>query len=164
MNQKTNAWRKKLMVSAAGSLIVLSTLAFAESLKPSERSMDAENSTQNNGMSQMRHDGVMMKAMEPSDQQMKSMQETGNIDRDFAMMMRTHHQGSIAMAETELVHGQDPQMRRMAKKIIKDQKREMAQFDKWLSKQPGAAATSAIEGKVSPFQDKSKHFHPRDAK
>ena len=50
------------------------------------------------------------------------------------MMMRIHHQGAIDMANAELSGGKDPQMKKMAKAIITAQKKEIAQFDAFLSK------------------------------
>jgi len=72
----------------------------------------------------------MMKRM--SDK-MASMPTTGNQDVDFAMMMRVHHQGAIDMAEMELKNGKEPEMKKMAKGIIAAQKKEIAQFDKFLA-------------------------------
>jgi len=63
------------------------------------------------------------------------MKMTGNVDVDFAMMMRIHHLGAIDMAEAELRGGKDPQMKKMAKSIIAAQKKEIATFDKFLVKQ-----------------------------
>ena len=63
------------------------------------------------------------------------MKPSGNVDIDFAMMMREHHQSAITMAEAELQNGKDPQMRVMAKDIIYAQKKEIAVFDKFLAKQ-----------------------------
>ena len=48
-------------------------------------------------------------------------------------MMRVHHQSAITMAEAELQNGKDPQMRAMAKDIIRAQKKEIAAFDKFLA-------------------------------
>jgi len=69
--------------------------------------------------------------------QMKAMdavKSTGDIDRDFAAMMRAHHEGAVDMAEILLKHGKDPTLRAMATKIIADQKKEIRQFDEWLAK------------------------------
>ena len=63
-----------------------------------------------------------------------SMAMSGNVDVDFAMMMRIHHQGAIDMAEAQLRDGKEPQMRRLAKDIIAAQKKELAQFDTFLEK------------------------------
>ena len=70
---------------------------------------------------------------------MSAMKPSGNTDVDFAMMMRVHHQSAVTMAEAELKNGKDPQMRVMAKDIIRAQKKEIAAFDKFLAKrgEPG---------------------------
>jgi uncharacterized protein (DUF305 family) len=68
----------------------------------------------------------MMKGME-------SMQTTGDTDRDFATMMKMHHQGAIDMSQMELQSGKDPKMRAMAKRIIDAQKKEIREFEQWLA-------------------------------
>lgn len=85
--------------------------------------------------------GMDMKAMmKDNNDKMTGMKMTGNADADFAMMMRMHHQGAIDMAEAQLRSGKDPEMLKMAKKIIADQKKEIAQFDKYLAKHPHESA------------------------
>ncbi|WP_349291411.1 DUF305 domain-containing protein [Caenimonas sedimenti] len=80
--------------------------------------------------------GMDMKAMmKESNEKMAGMSMTGKPDVDFAMMMRIHHQGAIQMSEAELKDGKDPEMKKMARKIISDQKKEIAQLDKFLAKQ-----------------------------
>ncbi len=66
---------------------------------------------------------------------MQKMPMSGDTDKDFAMMMRIHHQGALDMAEMELAHGKSPVMKAMAKKIIAAQKKEIAEFDRWLATQ-----------------------------
>ncbi len=66
---------------------------------------------------------------------MQHMQLTGDTDRDFAVRMKLHHQQGLAMAQMQLEEGKSPQMKSMAKKIIATQKKEIAQFDKWLDMQ-----------------------------
>lgn len=79
--------------------------------------------------------GMDMKPMMMDMQtRMSAMKPSGNTDVDFAMMMRVHHQSAITMAEAELQNGKDPQMRVMAKDIIRAQKKEIAAFDKFLAK------------------------------
>ncbi len=56
---------------------------------------------------------------------------SGDADRDFAMMMVPHHEGAIEMAKIELKYGNDPEMRRLAKKIIAAQDIEIQQMKKW---------------------------------
>lgn len=79
--------------------------------------------------------GMDMKGMmKDNNDKMSSMKMTGKPDVDFAMMMRIHHQGAIDMAQAEIRDGKDPQMKKMAAEIIKAQKKEIAQFDKFLAK------------------------------
>ncbi|MDP2368866.1 DUF305 domain-containing protein [Rhodoferax sp.] len=66
---------------------------------------------------------------------MQKMPMSGDTDKDFAMMMKIHHQQALNMAEMELANGKSPEMKTMAKQIIVAQKKEIAQFDKWLAKQ-----------------------------
>ena len=73
------------------------------------------------GMQNMHHG--MMQAMKEQD-----------ADRAFAKGMAEHHKGAIAMAETELKYGKDPEMRKMAEDVIKAQKAEIEQLEKWLKK------------------------------
>jgi uncharacterized protein (DUF305 family) len=54
---------------------------------------------------------------------------SGDIDRDFAAMMIPHHQGAIEMAQAELRHGHNEQLRRIAQEIIVDQQQEIAAMD-----------------------------------
>jgi uncharacterized protein (DUF305 family) len=56
-------------------------------------------------------------------------------DKAFAKGMIAHHEGAIAMAETELKYGKDPEMRKLAQDIIKAQKGEIEQMNKWLGSQ-----------------------------
>jgi hypothetical protein len=56
-------------------------------------------------------------------------------DKAFAKGMVAHHEGAIAMAETELKYGKDPEMRKLAQDIIKAQKGEIEHMNKWLDSQ-----------------------------
>ena len=60
---------------------------------------------------------------------------SGNDDADFANMMLPHHQAAVDMAKTELLHGNDPQMRRLAQEIITDQESEIQLMQLWLGHQ-----------------------------
>jgi uncharacterized protein (DUF305 family) len=48
-----------------------------------------------------------------------------DVDRDFVAMMIPHHQGGIDMAVSELRHGRNEQLRRIAQEIIVDQQQEI---------------------------------------
>jgi len=54
-----------------------------------------------------------------------TVESSGDVDRDFAAMMIPHHQGAIDMARTELRHGRNPLLRRIAQEIIVDQEQEI---------------------------------------
>jgi uncharacterized protein (DUF305 family) len=73
----------------------------------------------------------MMKGMDG----MQKMPMSGDTDKDFAMMMKMHHQQGVDMAQMEIDHGKSPAMKKMAKQIIAAQNKEIAQFDVWLAKQ-----------------------------
>lgn len=89
--------------------------------------------------------GQMHKGMMSSDDMKKSMMTrmdgmnkmtmSGDIDKDFVMMMKIHHQQAVDMSEMEIAHGKSPEMKAMAKQIITAQKHEIAKFDQWLAKQ-----------------------------
>lgn len=55
------------------------------------------------------------------------------FDRAFIDMMVRHHQGAIRMAQAELDRGGDPEMRRLAKKMIATQTREIDRMRAWRS-------------------------------
>jgi uncharacterized protein (DUF305 family) len=64
---------------------------------------------------------------------MNSMQMTGDVDKDFVTMMITHHAASIKMAKDELSHGKQNELKKIAEKMIKDQNKEINEFQSWLS-------------------------------
>jgi uncharacterized protein (DUF305 family) len=76
---------------------------------------------------------TMMESMTKGMDDMHSMKTTGNVDRDFATMMRKHHQHGIEMAEHEVKNGKDERMKSMARKILESQKKELREFDDWLA-------------------------------
>lgn len=52
--------------------------------------------------------------------EMKNMKKSGNVDKDFVMMMIPHHQSAVRMAEDQIEHGQYIEFKKMAQKIITD--------------------------------------------
>jgi uncharacterized protein (DUF305 family) len=73
---------------------------------------------------------TMMKGM----QEMEAMKMTGDVDHDFIMMMKMHHEDGIRMAQVQLKNGKDPESRRMAEKIVAEQQKDIEEFNRWLSK------------------------------
>jgi len=71
---------------------------------------------------------------------MGAIKRSGNSDVDFVRLMLPHHQAAIDMAKTELLHGKDPRMRRLAQEIITDQQSEIELMQRWLKQQEPASA------------------------
>ncbi|WP_245254065.1 DUF305 domain-containing protein [Paraburkholderia sp. LEh10] len=67
-------------------------------------------------------------------QQMQAPSYTGDADKDFVTHMIPHHQGAIDMAEVELKYGKDPEMKKLARSIVKAQKEEIALMRQWQAK------------------------------
>ncbi len=117
-------------------IIVLSLVsaAQAQTAKPAMRSASMPSA----GMPMQKGaagSGDMMQAMMKGTDKMQKMSMSGDTDKDFAMMMKMHHQQALDMAQMELEQGKSAEMKKMAKSIISAQKKEIAQFDKWLAKQ-----------------------------
>ncbi len=78
----------------------------------------------------------MRRSMDEMNDSIGKMKMSGDVDHDFIMMMKAHHQGAIDMAQMEVDSGKDPAVIKAAKKIIGMQKKEIEQFDDWLKKHP----------------------------
>ena len=57
---------------------------------------------------------------------------SGVDDNDFVQVMLPHHQAAIDMAKSELIYGNDPQIRRLAQEIITDQQSEIQLMRLWV--------------------------------
>jgi len=78
----------------------------------------------------------MRKSMDDMHLKMGNMKMSGDVDYDFIMMMRAHHEAALEMAQIEVDNGKDPAAIKAAKKIISAQKKEITEFDAWLAKHP----------------------------
>ena len=74
----------------------------------------------------------LMASIEKMHIDMESIDPSGDSDVDFVRLMLPHHQAAIDMAKTELMHGKDPEMRRLAQEIIADQQSEIELMQLWL--------------------------------
>ena len=77
----------------------------------------------------------LIASMDKMHMAMGAVKRSGNSDVDFVRLMLPHHQAAIDMAKTQLLHGKDPQMRRLAQEIITDQQLEIELMQRWLKQQ-----------------------------
>ena len=128
---------KMLEVFRAALLVPLTVLSLATATQAQPAKPMASSASMPMGRMHSDADGSgdMKQSMMGGMDAMHKMQMSGDTDKDFAMMMKVHHQGAVEMAEMELAHGKSPVMKAMAKKIIAAQKKEIAEFDRWLAAQ-----------------------------
>ncbi|MBB5395020.1 MULTISPECIES: DUF305 domain-containing protein [Mucilaginibacter] len=79
-------------------------------------------------LAQMQGD-PLMEAMNKMMKEMHAQQMKGNIDLDFATMLRIHHMGAIDMAKVEVQQGKDAVMKSLAQKIVDAQTKEVTELD-----------------------------------
>ena len=77
----------------------------------------------------------LIASMDKMHKAMGAVVRSGNSDVDFVRLMIPHHQAAIDMAKTELLYGNDPQIRRLAQEIITDQQLEIDLMQRWLKQQ-----------------------------
>jgi uncharacterized protein (DUF305 family) len=78
-----------------------------------------------------------MAAMQKMQDEMMKTEMTGNPSGDFARMMIPHHQSAIDMTNALLAQENiDPEMKAMAEKMRDDQKKEIADMQRWLEAHP----------------------------
>jgi uncharacterized protein (DUF305 family) len=79
------------------------------------------------------HGDELMEAMNKMMKDMEAQPMKGNVDIDFASMLKLHHQGAISMAKIELQDGKDATIKKMAQKIIDMQTKEVADLDQLIA-------------------------------
>lgn len=132
MKQETRKIIRALCLSHVTALCLVSATAQAQTVPATTPSagMHQEHMQKGTGGS-----ADMKQMMVTGMDSMQKMPMSGDTDKDFAMMMKMHHQQGVEMAQMELAHGKSPAMKAMAKQIIAAQKKEIAKFDQWLAKQ-----------------------------
>jgi Cu/Ag efflux protein CusF len=68
---------------------------------------------------------------EVMDDRFKDMKLVGDPDKDFAALLIAHHEDLIFLARTQLEHGADEQLRRVAQKILDEQQKQIAELKEW---------------------------------
>lgn len=113
-------------LSCMGSLAA--STAHAQASAPSGSTGQGSSAMHLGGSASMDMHAGMMRGMDA----MQQMKPTGDADRDFATMMKMHHQQAVEMSQTYLKQAKSPELKKMAQKIVRDQQKEIGQFDKWL--------------------------------
>lgn len=119
--------------------LIIGTIALAINLascqnnttKETDHSMNMDSGHMNLDTSSMH--SAMSGSMDKMMQDMHQMQKSGNVDYDFAMMMKSHHQGAVNMAQTEVNSGADETLKQMAKKIVDTQQAEINELESFLN-------------------------------
>jgi len=129
-------FRTGSLIGSLTSSLLAGTVALVAVFPASAQSMQG---MQHENMKSTGSDGSMKMhmTMQENQKKMNAMQMSGDTDRDFAMMMRAHHQAGIDMAKVEAESGKNPEMVKEAKKIIASQQKDIKKFDSWLQKHPG---------------------------
>lgn len=116
------------LATLAAALALVAAPAFAQTAAPT--TPGTQSGMTGNASQAMRD------AMDRMHRDMQAMQMTGDADRDWAMMMRRHHQAAVEMSRAHHGAGRDAEATRMAQKVIEDQTREIAQLDDWMRRHP----------------------------
>ena len=66
-------------------------------------------------------------------EEMNSMKMTGNMDKDYAMMMKAHHENAMKMSQAEIANGHHADLKKMAQKMSNDDMKEIKEFDTYLT-------------------------------
>ncbi len=106
------------MVAIASAIIGAGSVASIQSMAQHDMHKLGSKAMGNTASMQMHH--AMMS--------MGKMKMTGDVDRDFAVMMADHHMGAIKMVDVYLKHGKNAQLRAMAKKMKIGQTKERTQL------------------------------------
>jgi uncharacterized protein (DUF305 family) len=136
MNYQTRLFT---LLAAATTLIGLNACSMTNS---SERSTSSTADTQAQGG--MNAGGMNHGQMQPGEMNhnMDIGPANANYDLRFIDSMIPHHQGALTMAEEAISKSKRPELIKLAKSIITDQKQEIAQMQQWRKQwYPTAAAT-----------------------
>jgi uncharacterized protein (DUF305 family) len=77
------------------------------------------------------HSGELHAAMMKGMQDANSMKMSGDVDKDFAMMMTMHHEQAIAMAKVLQDHGRNAELKAMALKMSAQQQKEIQELKRF---------------------------------
>jgi uncharacterized protein (DUF305 family) len=96
---------------------------------PNNESSEVHESMAAAGDTVNQHTTGFTTAMHQMMNDMRQLPMTGNVDKDFALMMRSHHQGAVDMSQFEISNGKDDSLKELAVEISEEQKREIKKLE-----------------------------------
>lgn len=72
-------------------------------------------------------------ATEGTMEQLQQQELNGDADHDYAHLLIMHFEDAIEMAQVELQHGQDPELKRLAQQIVDENQRQISELETWTS-------------------------------
>ena len=125
-NEKIKSMAQNIISAQKKEIEELKTMI--ASLKPAEK----KEGHANGGHGADGHN-ELMDAMNKMMNEMKGMKMSGDADKDFVAMMIPHHKSAVDMAENQISHGKNVQLKQFAQKVIDDQSKEIKEFEAFLS-------------------------------
>jgi hypothetical protein len=128
-------------------LVLVAMLGFA-SRASSQNASSAQRVTDSSGLQQRGDLAAEAGYLAEIDSAMTGMMRhmvvkpTGDVDRDFAAMMISHHLGAIDMAMAYLRHGHNEQLKRLAQEIIVTQQQEIVAMRRAVGEPPSQSTQS----------------------
>jgi uncharacterized protein (DUF305 family) len=64
---------------------------------------------------------------------LRKIQPSGDVDQDFAALMKVYHQGALSLAQLQLSRGKSSDLKAVANAVLAVRQREIAYLDKWIA-------------------------------
>ena len=74
----------------------------------------------------------IMGVMDKMTSRVRSLKSSGNVNRDYAMLMIVHHDAGIEIAKLQSARGQNAALKKMAADMAEDQRQSRERLQQWL--------------------------------